>query len=877
MGKRRLGPTAHLSPQTKHSLTHRKSSRLTRIAKDLRPRRLQLEPLENRLLLDIAGSFLQWQLASNLLGQFDAKDSKVDWNLLAAAKTAVGDWRPEDLGGQRPVATLLGDMIVVDAVAQGDPALLIQDLVGLGAQITGQFQRMVSALVPAAAIPILDSLDSLAYARGAGSLSRMGLTTTQGDIAIGANILRQWFGLDGSGQKVGVLSDSFDALGGAAVDVSTGDLPGPGNPNGYLTPVQVLSDFPGGTDEGRAMLQIIHDIAPGASLAFASALYGEAAFAQSILDLATAGCNVIVDDVIYFAEPMFMDGGVAQAVDQVVAAGVTYFSAAGNEDRFSYERQYNPSGVYVSVGSLVWELHDFDPGLSVDVTQKITLPVGEAIVVVFQWQDPFATWAPGSGGATRDFDIALIDVAESTVLAWSIDDNLGGDPVEMFYFVNDGSYDFDGDSIPDTEFNLVLLHAGGPVTPPPLLKTVAFSLGGFQFMEWDTASGTSYGHANAAGSFATGAAFYQLTPAYGVSPPLLNPYSSAGGVPILFDFAGNPLPAPEIRQTPDAVAPDGVNTTFFGWDYEGDGLPNFFGTSAAAPHAAALAALLRQAAPALTPAQIYAAMENSAIDMGPAGYEFDSGWGLIEAFGALLETGASVPIYFIGTPADDDMLIRLDAGGADLQFWLNGSLVFSFPYSRVTSVFADGLQGNDTLTIDWGNGIPVPAGGVSFNGSAGADSLALVGGSANTIAHRLDGPSTGQVLVDGYLINYAALEPIVDNLDVVNRVFTFTNAVPDGRLTRVSATLTRIASGVSEFVDFTTPTGSLTINLAAGPNSFTVLGLADDYGTPVNVIVGNTGDDFIQLEATRGVAALGPLTWTVLGNAGDDRLRLAYV
>ncbi len=63
------------------------------------------------------------------------------------------------------------------------------------------------------------------------------------------------------------------------------------------------------------MLQIVHDIAPGASLAFASAFFGEAAFAQSVLDRAAVGSSIIVDDVIYFAEPMFMDGGVAQAVD----------------------------------------------------------------------------------------------------------------------------------------------------------------------------------------------------------------------------------------------------------------------------------------------------------------------------------------------------------------------------------------------------------------------------------------------------------------------------------------------------------------------------------------------------------------------------------
>src|SRR5436190_312067 len=83
-------------------------------------------------------------------------------------------------------------------------------------------------------------------------------------------------------------------------------------------------------DEGAAMMEIVHDVAPGADLMFATAFISEASFADNILALAQAGAKVIVDDITYFDEGAFQDGIVARAVNQVTAAGVTYLSAAAN-------------------------------------------------------------------------------------------------------------------------------------------------------------------------------------------------------------------------------------------------------------------------------------------------------------------------------------------------------------------------------------------------------------------------------------------------------------------------------------------------------------------------------------------------------------------
>jgi hypothetical protein len=241
-------------------------------------------------------------------------------------------------------------------------------------------------------------------------------------------VARTRFGVDGSGIAVGVLSDSFNCLGGAAADVANGDL----------SPVAVLQEEPdcsSGTDEGRAMLQIVHDLAPGASLLFATADSGIASFAQNIQTLAALGAKVIVDDVIYLSEPMFQDGIIAQAVDSVVAAGVAYFSSAGNEARDAYSSAFRP-GVAFSPGAFPsasgapfffgGTAHDFDPGPGTDVFQRITLPNGEGFIMSLQWDSPAASVSPGAPGSPNDLDVYVFNAAGTQVVAGSVLHNING-------------------------------------------------------------------------------------------------------------------------------------------------------------------------------------------------------------------------------------------------------------------------------------------------------------------------------------------------------------------------------------------------------------------------------------------------------------------
>jgi hypothetical protein len=336
---------------------------------------------------------------------------------------------------------------------------------------------------------------------------------------------------------------------------------------------------------------------------------------------------------------MFQDGPVAQAVDEVVASGVPYFAAAGNWGRQGYESGFRP-GPVLADGAIPsgWgapsffggAAHDFDPGAGVDALQSFTLEPGQGVILSLQWDQPFYSVGGGAGSAS-DVDVYVLDASGTRVLGGSTTDNVGGDPVEVFGFANDSGA--------TESYNLMIVTRSGPA--PGRMKYVNFQpLGAGQgFTEWDTNSGTLFGHANAAGAVAVGAAGWYETPRAGVDPARVQSYSSTGDTPILFDPAGNRLPAPAARPGPRLTGPDGVDTTFFGQPADdGTGYLNFFGTSAAAPAVAAAAALMRQARPAMSPQQVYATLGQTAADMDDpatpgfdAGHDAATGYGLVRA------------------------------------------------------------------------------------------------------------------------------------------------------------------------------------------------------------------------------------------------------
>src|SRR5439155_7150445 len=206
---------------------------------------------------------------------------------------------------------------------------------------------------------------------------------------------------------------------------------------------------------------------------------------------------------------------------------------------------------------------------------------GGIITLSFQWDQPFGS-VPGSTACLNDMDIYILNSAGTAVLAASSANNPGADPVEVMQYQNT--------TVSTQTLQLMITEYAGP--NPGEMKYVDFN-GDATFTQYATNSGAIFGHANANGAAAVAAAPWYNTPAFGVNPPVVEPFSSRGKTNILFDNTGARLGSAVVRQRPNFTAPDGGNTTFFYADStaDPDSFPNFFGTSAAAPAAASVAAL----------------------------------------------------------------------------------------------------------------------------------------------------------------------------------------------------------------------------------------------------------------------------------------------
>jgi subtilisin family serine protease len=409
------------------------------------------------------------------------------------------------------------------------------------------------------------------------AVARVGIATTEGDAAGQADLLRAQ-GLDGSGVIVGVISDGIDHVADAQ---RSGDLPNVTVPGGGCRR--------GSGDEGTALLEIVHDLAPGAQLLFAGP-QDSFEMIQAVQCLTAAGADVIVDDLGFFAEPYFQDGPVAAAVLRAVQAGVSYHSSAGNEALQHVEQDF--------VATPNSTLHDFAAGAG-DNTNTVVVPPGGTLTCILEWNDPF-------GASANDYDLFLLDENMRPIAA-SDDLQVGAqDPIEAISVANVGNS--------NAVANVVIDRFGQ--SAPRRLEL--FCLGASS-LEHVTPDGSIIGHP-ALGEVVSVAAIDVADP--GLDE--VESFSSRG--PARIDF-----PARVDRAKPDLAGFDGVSISNAGGFPACPPFCAFFGTSAASPHTAGVAALLLQQNPSMTPSAVQAALHKGAMDIGPVGFDDASGFGRLDA------------------------------------------------------------------------------------------------------------------------------------------------------------------------------------------------------------------------------------------------------
>ena len=498
------------------------------------------------------------------------------------------------------------EVVTVDIRADVTKALLARIRV-LGGTVINSVPkyRAIRAELPVVAIERLAALAAVQTIRPADEARTRKEDTTEGDHAHRTNTARATHGVNGMGIGIGVISNGVRTL---ADRQASDDVP---------AQVTVLPGQAGLGDEGTALLEIIHDLAPEADLYFATGLGGEARMAENIEALCEAGANVIVDDIGYSLEAVFQDGIIAQGVNAAVTDGCFFFSAGGNDGNLTngtssvWEGDYAAGSTLVVDGETLGVRHDFGGGVEANAVSTY----GEGAIVL-QWADPL-------GVSTNDYDLFVI--------------NEDGDVIESSTNTQDGTQD-PIESIPHVHLSgrsVVVVRVSGV---DRYLRVQAF--GGRLAV---ATAGNMYGHP--AAENAIGVAMVNVRTAAGTDGVFngnesVRTDNSDGPRRIFFQPDGTAITAGNFSSTggqllkkPDLAAATCVSTAT-------PGFSTFCGTSSAAPHAAAIAALMLEAAGGpneVTLAELRTGMTTgtAVLDIEATGVDRDSGAGIVMAPGAV--------------------------------------------------------------------------------------------------------------------------------------------------------------------------------------------------------------------------------------------------
>jgi hypothetical protein len=539
----------------------------------------------------------QKKVSSDLLQLIDQRFLPEGTTLQSHAETMknMNQFRPEETGILSAEMIKEGEVYVYIYLESG---VLIGTLDPLVTEITDidEQNHVVVAWVK------VKNLENLASLNGVKSVQSVvppvintGSVTTEGDAIHKTADVRTKYSQAGSGIKVGIISDGVDTRASAQ---ASGDLPADG------AGLTVLRNAVGG-DEGTAMLEIVHDMVPSSELYFHDCGTNTVAFNSAIDALVTAGCNVVCDDISWITEPFFEDGSVASHVASVLSGNnIVYVSSAGNRGSSHYQGDYYPISSTTQ--------HDFSGGTSIYYYLYIHMVTGSGVRVVLQWNDQF-----GSSG--NDYNLLLENYSTGQLVGYSLNTQDGNDdPLEWISYTATSTGDY---------AIIVIKNSGIAKT----LEVYIYPSGSTTVYGNNiTPVDAIFGHPAVTGAIAVGAV--RVT-----TPSTIESFSSQGPCTVTY-------PSSESRAKPDLVGTDGGLITGAGsfGSYDGTNW-RFSGTSASAPHVAAVVAQLWAQLPSETGNQIRDMVKATAFDLGATGFDNVYGSGRADALNAF-DTYAPFPI-----------------------------------------------------------------------------------------------------------------------------------------------------------------------------------------------------------------------------------------
>ena len=230
------------------------------------------------------------------------------------------------------------------------------------AELGGEVERIDAQTgIIQAQIPI-DRLEAAGSAPAIGRIRRpdyplrnTGSVTTAGDTVLRASLARFNYPVTGAGTRVGVISDGVEGL---SLSKASGNLPASVN----YTTCNVVPQSPisaGAGAEGTAMLEIVHDLAPGAELWFGHFGYGFGGTSldfQAAVNCLAANTDVVVDDIGFFNNGPYNGNGPVSVNASNARNGSgpirAYVNAVGNQALSHYQEtyvDYNGSGSLANV------------------------------------------------------------------------------------------------------------------------------------------------------------------------------------------------------------------------------------------------------------------------------------------------------------------------------------------------------------------------------------------------------------------------------------------------------------------------------------------------------------------------------------------------